>query len=260
MTHLLRRCAVLLGLLALVACGKPEPAPQIAAAADLRLALTDAAAAFEKETGEKVVLNFGASGNLTRQLQQGAPFELFLSADESYVTQLAKAGKTRDEGRLYAIGRLALIAPKGSPLRLDSQLAGLREALARGDISRFAIANPEHAPYGRRAQEALDHAGLWKPLQDKLVLGENVSQALQFATEGGAQGGIVAHSLVLDPAVKGRAAYVLIPANWHTPLRQRMVLMKTAGPVAERFYAYLAQPAAKAIFAKYGFTLPAGAL
>ena len=252
------RLAMLLACLALAACDKPEQPPQVAAAADLRLALTEVAAAFEHETGERVALNFGSSGNFYRQLQQDAPFELFLSADEAYVTGLAKAGKTLDGGQLYGVGRLALIAPKGSPITLDPALDGLRSALAEGTITRFAIANPDHAPYGQRAQEALEHAGLWQPLEGRLVLGENVAQALQFAVDGGAQGGIVAYALVLDPAIADRAAYVLIPADWHQPLRQRMVLMKNAGDVAKRFYAYLAEPESRSILEHYGFSLPQG--
>lgn len=243
--------------LAVAQPARAQQGPNIAAASDLRLALTDIAAAYQKETGQEVTLTFGSSGNFFQQLQQGAPFQIFLSADEDYVLGLAKADKTQDQGQLYAIGRLALVAPKGSPLRVDSRLAGLRAAIARGRMKRFAIANPEHAPYGKRAQEALQHAGLWKTLAAKLVLGENVSQALQFATAGGAQGGIVSYSLVLDPAFAARATYALIPAAWHRPLRQRMVLMKGASPAAQRFYAYLRQPAARKIFVRYGFALPA---
>ncbi|MCX7283439.1 MAG: molybdate ABC transporter substrate-binding protein [Novosphingobium sp.] len=233
-----------------------EPAPNIAAASDLRLALTEVAAAFRRDTGQEVALTFGSSGNFYRQLQQGAPFQLFLSADEDYVFDLAKAGKTEGQGTLYALGRLAVVAPKGSALRPDSTLSGLRAALRAGQITRFAIANPAHAPYGQRAEEALRHARIWQPLSGKLVLGENVSQALQFATAGGAQGGIVAYSLVLDPGFAARARYALIPAAWHRPLRQRMVLTKGAGPVAQKFYRYIQQPAARRILVRYGFALP----
>lgn len=244
----------------LTAPAHAQDAPNIAAAADLRLALTEVAVAFKRDTGQDVALTFGSSGNFFQQLQRGAPFQLFLSADEEYVADLAKDGKTQDRGVLYAIGRLAVVAPKGSPLKVDGALAGLRTALARGQITRFAIANPEHAPYGERAREALQHARLWQPLTGKLVLGENVSQALQFATAGGAQGGIVSYSLVLDPAFTARADYALLPPSWHQPLRQRMVLMKGAGPVARRFYAYVQQPAARRIFVRYGFALPGEAL
>jgi molybdate transport system substrate-binding protein len=248
-------------LLLVASAGGPalaQNAPTVAAASDLRVALTEVAGAFRRDTGLEVRLVFGSSGNFQRQLLQGAPFEMFLSADEDYVLDLARSGKTIDRGALYAIGRLVIVAPARSQLVVDGQLAGLREALKRGQITRFAIANPDHAPYGARAEEALHHAGLWHTLAPRLVFGENVSQALQFAMSGGAQGGIVAYSLALDPALKGRIRYALIPASWHRPLRQRMVLMKDAGPVATRFYRYLREPAARRILARHGFTLPDG--
>jgi molybdate transport system substrate-binding protein len=250
---LLTRLAIALGLMLGSAV---QAAPLVVAAADLRLALTAVAAAFQQQTGQDVQLSFGSSGNFYRQLQQGAPFEMFLSADEHYVLELAKAGNTIDNGVLYAIGRLAIVAPKGSPLHLDGALAGLRQALHRGEITRFAIANPDHAPYGVRAEQVLRNAGLWPQMVDRLVIGENVAQALQFATVGGAQGGIVSYSLVRDPAFAARATYALIPAAAHAPLRQRMVLMKTAGPVARQFYAFMQAEAARQILVQYGFSPP----
>jgi molybdate transport system substrate-binding protein len=256
---LARLFTALILVAAATGCAAAQQPPNIAAASDVRLALTEVAAAFERDTGHKVVLTFGSSGNFYRQLQQGAPFQMFFSADEQFVLDLAKAGKAQGRGALYALGRLVLVAPKGSALRVDSELAGLRDAVAQGRITRFAIASPDHAPYGQRAVEALKHAGLWQPLTGKVVLGDNVSQALQFATAGGAQGGIVAYSLVVDPAFAARADYALIPASWHQPLRQRMVLMKNAGPVAQRFYRYIQLPKARRIFVRYGFTIPAGA-
>lgn len=248
----------------LVATGMSVPAqaqsaPTVAAAADLRVALTEVAAGFKRDTGMEVSLVFGSSGNFYRQLQQGAPFQLFLSADEDYALSLAQTGKAENNGVLYAIGRLAIVATSNSPLQIDGNLSGLRQALTQGRVTRFAIANPEHAPYGQRAEEALRHAGLWDALQPKLVLGENVAQALQFAMAGGAQGGIASYSLVLDPALTGKTHYALIPASWHQLLRQRMVLMKGASPVAQRFYAYVQQPASRRILARYGFTLPGSA-
>ena len=230
--------------------------PLIAAASDLQFAIEEVAKAFQSETGNPVRITPGSSGNFARQIQQGAPFEMFLSADEDYVEQLAKAGLTRDRGALYAIGRIVLLLPRNSPLKADGALEDLRNALARGQITRFAIANPEHAPYGKRAEEALRRQGLWHAIQPKLVLGENVSQAAQFAMSGNAQGGIVAYSLALSPKVAAEASHALIPAEWHTPLRQRMVLTKKAGPIAQKFYEYMQQPAARAILRKYGFVLP----
>jgi molybdate transport system substrate-binding protein len=230
--------------------------PVIAAASDLQFALEDVAQAFTQETGGKLRLSFGSSGNFARQIKQGAPFQMFLSADEGYVFDLAKDGFARDQGQLYALGRIAIIVPHGSPLKADGSLDDLKSALADGRVSKFAIANPEHAPYGKRAEEALRHRGLWDGVKSKLVLGENISQATQFATSGSTQGGIIAYSLALSPKVSALGPYALIPNEWHEPLRQRMVLTKTAGPVAERFYAFVQTPPARKIFIKYGFVLP----
>lgn len=255
-----RRFLAALLALALTATGssgsRAEEPPLVAAASDLQFALAEAAAAFEKETGLAVRLAFGSSGNFVRQIHQGAPFQLFLSADEDYVLQLAEAGLTRDEGVLYALGRIVIIAPPGSAVVPDAGLDGLRAALAQGRVTKFAIANPEHAPYGRRAEEALRHAGLWDEIKDRLVLGENVSQAAQFALSGSTAGGIVAYSLALSPKIAGKARFALIPQDRHAPLSQRMVLLKDAGDTALRFYSYLQQPSARAILKRYGFALP----
>jgi molybdate transport system substrate-binding protein len=230
--------------------------PVIACAADLQFALEEIGAAFRTETGLTVRLSFGSSGNFARQIRQGAPFQLYLSADEDYVLDLARDGFTRDEGVLYGIGRIVLMTPSSSSLRADGLLDDLAAALSDGRITRFSIANPDHAPYGKRAEEALRHKGLWEAIQPRLVLGENVSQAAQFATSGNAEGGIIAYSLALAPRVGMRGNFELIPEDWHSPLRQRMVLLRDAGAVAERFYAHLQQPAARRIFEQYGFVLP----
>jgi molybdate transport system substrate-binding protein len=230
--------------------------PIVAAASDLNFALIEIAEQFGREQGQRVELVFGSSGTLTRQVRDGAPFELFLSADEALIEELAAAGLTRDAGALYAIGRIVLFAPTRSPLVPSEGLDGLARLLASGRVTRFAIANPEHAPYGRAAEAALRKRGIWNDLQPRLVLGDNVSQAAQFATTGSAVGGIIAYSLALAPNVGSRGAFALIPDADHPPLRQRMVLLTRAGPVVERFYQYLQQPAARAILERYGFTLP----
>lgn len=232
--------------------------PLVAAASDLQFALPEIAAAFEAETGQPVRLTFGSSGNLARQIRQGAPYQLYFSADEDYVLALARDGFTRDEGALYALGRVVLIVPHGSPLAADGSLDDLARALSEGRVTRFAIANPEHAPYGRRAREALRRRRLWDAIQPVLVLGENVSQAAQFALSGNAEGGIIAYSLALAPQLAGRAAFALIPAEWHSPLRQRMALTSSAGPVAGAFFEFLQAPAARAILDRHGFALPDG--
>ncbi len=233
--------------------------PAIAAASDLKFALEDVATRFRADSGKAVRLSFGSSGNYFRQIGQGAPFQLFLSADEDFVLRLHQAGRTEGHGVLYATGRIVLFAPKGSPLKADEDLAGLRAAIAANRIRRFAIANPEHAPYGRAAEQALRKLGLWDALQGKLVLGENVSQAAQFAASGSTQGGIFAYSLALAPAVAQQGSHVLLPEHLHQPLRQRMVLIKGAGESARAFYAYLQLPAARKILEQYGFVVPAGA-
>ena len=231
-------------------------APVIAAAADLQFAIEEIAATFEAETGMQVRLSLGSTGNFARQIREGAPFEIFMAADEQFIDDLHDEGLTRDAGDLYAIGRLVIMVPHGATLTPDPELNHLAEILAAGRIARFAIANPEHAPYGMRAREALITRGLWDDLQPFMVLGENVSQAAQFALSGNAEGGIIAWSLALAPQVAWRGSFALIPQDWHEPLRQRMVLLPGAGPVAEAFYAYMMQPAARAIMARYGFLLP----
>lgn len=234
-------------------------APAIAAASDLKFALEDIATRFRADTRREVRLSFGSSGNYFRQIGQGAPFQLFLSADEDFVFKLQDSGRTEDRGVLYATGRIVLFVPKGSPFTPDAKMSGLKKAIEGHVVRRFAIANPEHAPYGRAAEQALRKLGLWDALQGKLVLGENVSQAAQFASSGSTQGGIFAYSLALAPNVAQQGQYVLLPEELHSPLRQRMVLVKGAGETARAFYAYLQQPAARKILTQYGFVLPAKA-
>ncbi|MBT9501144.1 MAG: molybdate ABC transporter substrate-binding protein [Burkholderiaceae bacterium] len=250
----------LFGILAAVLLMPAQAEPTIAAASDLKFALDEIATTFQASSGQAVKLVYGSSGNFYRQIAQGAPFELFLSADEDFVFKLADQGLTPDRGRLYAIGRIVLFIPKGSPVPADTafepQLVQLRRALGEGRVLKFAIANPDHAPYGRAAMEALKSLDLWTTIQPRLVLGENVSQAAQFAVSGSAQAGIFAYSLALAPQFGRAGSAVLIPETLHQPLRQRMVLTRKAGAVAQAFHTYLQQPAARAVFMRHGFALP----
>jgi molybdate transport system substrate-binding protein len=230
--------------------------PVIVAASDLKFALEEVAARFTADTKRELKLVFGSSGNFARQIEQSARFQMFLSADEGLVFKLAEAGKTVDRGVLYAIGRIVIMVPHGSPLKADPELKDLAAALSEGRIKRFAIANPEHAPHGKRAEEALRHAGLWDRIKDHLVLGENVSQAAQLATAGGTQGGIIAYSQALSPSVSKLGHYALIPDAWHEPLKQRMVLIKGADETTQAFYRYMQQPATRDILRRYGLALP----
>jgi molybdate transport system substrate-binding protein len=256
-----RRAVIAAAVAAAFGLAPPSPAgaeepPVIAAAASLKFALEEIAAQFRADEGRELRLAFGSSGNVTRQIKQGAPFEMFLSADEESVFHLADAGRTVDRGIVYAVGRLALFAPHGSPLKVDAGMADLGGAVADGRVTRFAIANPEHAPYGRAAAEALRHQGLWEAVKPTLVLGENVAQAMQFATSGSAQGAIVPYSLSIAPQAQPLGTFALLPQAWHEPLRQRMVLLRGAGLTAKAFYAYVQQAPARAIFRRYGFVLP----
>ena len=244
-------------IVSVAAAAFAQAGPSIAAASDLKFALDDVATRFRQQTGKTVRLTYGSSGNFYRQIQQGAPFELFLSADEEYVGRLAKEGFTVDGGARYATGRIVLFVPKGSTVKADPALSDLRAAVNDGRLRRLAIANPEHAPYGRAARQTLEHEGLWASLSTRLVLGENVSQAAQFAVSGSAQAGIFALSLALSPDFAGKGDYVLIPESWHEPLRQRAVLLRRSGETARAFLLFLQQPAAQEVFRRYGYA-PAG--
>lgn len=215
------------------------------------------APAFTRATGHTVTLVFGASGNLVRQIEQGLPVDLFLSADEGFAARLVQRGWARDGGVVYAAGRLALVVAQGTTIALDGRLQGLKAGWPQ--VRNFSIANPLLAPYGAAAREALQAAGLWEAAQQKLVLGENVAQAAQFVATGSAQAGLTALSLLVGgsaPAAAGWRSYVEVDAAMHAPLRQRMVLRREAPPAAVAFYDYLQTPASRALLQRHGFGLP----
>jgi len=233
------------------ASSPPRASVRVAAASDLKFALTSIVNQYHVQSSQSVELNFGSSGQFAQQLRQGLPVDIYMSADEELVFQLAAAGIARDRGALYAAGRIAALVPAGSAIPLDAGLRELREAWPR--VKYFAIANPQHAPYGRAARQALERLGLWEMARPKLVLGENIAQATQFVTSGAAQAGISALSLVLAPEVGRLARHVVLPAHLHEPLRQRMVLLKGARAGAEDFYNFLQGAPARRIFERYGF-------
>lgn len=233
----------------------PGSAPLVAAAANMQTALTELVPLFEKQDNRRLSLTIGSSANLVRQIQQGLPAELFLSADEDFALRLADAGLSIDRGAVYATGRIVLATPKDSPLKLDPQLAGLKETLnsAPDSVQKFAIANPELAPYGKAAAQALQKQAIWPLLQAKVVMGENIAQTTQYISSGAAPAGITALALVLAPAVANKVRYVVVAPELHAPIRQRMVLLKTAGPTARAFYDFLLSPAAKQVLQRYGY-------
>jgi molybdate transport system substrate-binding protein len=253
---LLRVVLLALTLSWIAAAQAAQPAPTVAAASDLQFALPEIAALFRAQTGDEVKLVFGSSGNLRRQIGEGAPFELFLSADEAFVQALQREGRVEPDAPLYAVGRLALFVPNGSALAADGSLQDLAKAVADGRLRKLAIANPEHAPYGRAAREALTKTGAWPALESKLVLGENVSQAAQFAAGGAAQAGLIAYSLAVSPALSNKGRFALVASGLHESLRQRMALVRGAGRVARAFFAFLQDAPARAVLRRYGFLLP----
>lgn len=246
---------VLLAALGMISVRAAE-VPVVAAAANLTFVLPEIAAAFEAATGGQVKLSIGSSGNLARQIAAGAPYELFLSADEASVEFVVGKGRADGAGRVYAVGRLALFAPNGSPVGVDAGLAGLAKALAAGKLRRIAIANPELAPYGSAAREVLRRKGLWDALQGRLAIGENVGQTTQFALSGAVEAAFIPYAIVRAPILQGRGRAVLVPADLHATIRQRMVLLRNAGDTARAFYEFLQRPAAQAIFERHGFAVP----
>ena len=249
--HALALALVLAGPAA--AAGEP---PLVAAAASLRHVFPELARAWAGTGGAPPEVSFGSSGNLYRQIAQGAPFELFLSADEEQAIKLVDAGRTDGEGTVYGVGRLALLVPRHSRLALDATLGDLGRALDDGRLRRLAIANPAHAPYGRAAREALVRAALWERLGDRLLLGENAAQAVQFALTRAADGGLVPHALALTGRVAGEAGHVRLDAAMHRPIAQRMVLLAPTGAQARALFRFLAGPRARGIFERFGFAAP----
>ncbi|MGI9404299.1 MAG: molybdate ABC transporter substrate-binding protein [Hyphomicrobium sp.] len=253
---MLAACALLFVSSTLTQQARAESAPIVAAAASLRYALDDIAAAFEQKTGKRVRLTYGATRSLMHQIENGAPYELFLAADAESVRRLADKRRTEGEPSVFARGRIALVVPRGSSVFVDGELAGLADAIGAGNVDHVAIANPEVAPYGRAAQEALQQAGLWEDLAPRLVRGENVGQAAQFATTGAAQAGLIAHSMAVSPGVASRMSVALIPEDWHQPIIHSMAILKGAGDTARAFAAFLKSEQARAILERNGFSAP----
>ena len=235
---------------------KPASELTVAAAADLSNALKDIGDGFEKKTGTHLRLSFGASGALTQQIENGAPFDIFFSADMDYPRQLIRAGQADGPTPYeYAVGKLVLWVRADSPL--DVAHKGM-SVLLDPSIKNIAIANPQHAPYGRAAVEALKHAGLYDRLRDQFVTGENISQAAQFVESGNAQAGFVALAHAIAPAMQGKGKYWEVPADYYAPLAQGVVVISRSShkKEAEQFLEYIKSKPAKEVLQKYGFTVP----
>jgi molybdate transport system substrate-binding protein len=227
----------------------------IAAASDLQSALPVIAQQFENDTGRKVTVTFGSSGNFYAQIQNGAPFDLFLSADLDYPRRLENSGSgVRGSLVEYARGRLVLWTRRDSGIDLAAGLKTLIDAKVR----RIAVANPEHAPYGRAAVAAMQTEGVYTAVRGKLVLGENISQAAQFAESGSADVGIIALSLALTPTLKNSGSYVDVPDNAYPPIQQAAVVVATSRQkdLARQFIETLKTPAIVRILQSFGFAPP----
>ena len=236
-------------------CAGAEPI-KVAAAADLNYALTQLANKFEASTGTKVLLSFGASGNLYAQIKGGAPFDLFFSADEEYPKKLAAGGAIDPTTiKTYAIGHLVLWVPDNStldPQRLQMNL------LLQPSVAKLAIANPQHAPYGRAAIAALQHYGLKELVAGKLIYGENVSQAAQFVHSGNAQAGLIALSLAKSPAMVSSGKYWEVPLDAYPELRQAVGIISASKQKksAQAFLDYALSSQGRAVLQENGLTPP----
>jgi len=242
----------------LAGCSSPSsPAPTaalveltVAAAADLQFAFTEIGTLYEKETGNKVTFSFGSTGQLAQQIENGAPFDLFAAADKSYVDDLAKKNMVLpDSIALYARGRIVLAVNRQSGVK-----ATTFQDLLSDKITHIAIANPQHAPYGIAAQQALQAAGVWDQIQSKIVYGENVTQTLQFIQTGDAQAGIVFLSVANVPEI----TWTLIDSSLHAPLDQELAVISSSKnqDVAREFAAFINGKSGRPIMQKYGFVLP----
>jgi molybdate transport system substrate-binding protein len=231
---------------------------RVAAAADLKFAMAKIAAQFEKETGTRVDVTYGSSGNFFSQIQNGAPFDLFFSADVEYAKKL-EAGGFAEPGTLYtyAVGQIVIWMP--SSTNVDVTKRGWNSLLDAA-VQKIAIANPEHAPYGRAAVAALQKAGIYEQVKAKLVYGENISQAAQFVQSGNAQAGIIAQSLAVSPGMSDGKTWE-IPAEMHSPIEQAAILLNSAKnkKAAQAFLDFVKSAAGREIFLKFGFAVPPAA-
>ncbi len=228
----------------------------VAAAADMSAALPELVAAYTKKTGQTVKLAFGASGNLTNQIRNGAPFDVFFSADEQYPQQLIAEGlASKDTLYRYAIGRLVLWVPNDSPLDLSK--LGI-QALLDPSVKKISIANPATAPYGRAAEATLRHFAIYDKVSSRLVLGENISQAAQFVDSGNAQAGMIALSHALAPAMKDKGRYWSVPLDAYPTLNQAAVMISKSKQqdAARKFLEFMRSPEANSLLTRFGFSLP----
>jgi molybdate transport system substrate-binding protein len=244
-----------------VALGPTKPSAaqlqkiRVAAAADLQPALTEIAAAYQKQTGTQIEAVYGSSGNIFAQIQNGAPFDVFFSADIEYPQRLADAGFVESgSSAVYALGRIVLFMPAGAACKLQREQW---RCLQDSSVKKIAIANPQHAPYGSAAVEALKKAGIYEQLKTKLVYGENISQTAQFVESGNAQAGILAYSLATSAGLSGGQRWE-IPPDFYPSIRQTVVVLKAAAnrAAAQEFVNFVIKGPGRALLLQHDFLPP----
>ena len=249
--------ALLFACLLLLSLSAQAEKITVAAAADLKFAMDEIVTTFKKaNAGDEIDVIYGSSGKFHTQIQQGAPYDLYFSADIGFPRELAKNGFAASEVKPYAFGRIVLWSASQDATQMT--LASLTDP----NITRIAIANPKHAPYGKRAEEALRASGMWDKVEPKLVYGENISHTAQFVQTKNAQVGIIALALAINPELASKGGYWLIPDNLHEPLEQGFIITKEGAnnALAKRFADYMGGKPARAVMTKYGFVLPEDAI
>lgn len=252
-----RLCPLLIACSLLFAASAHAEKITVAAAADLKFAMNEIVTAYKlAHAGDEVDVIYGSSGKFHTQIQNGAPYDLYFSADIDFPRKLARAGFAASEVKPYAFGRIVLWSATADASKMT--LASLTDP----GISRIAIANPRHAPYGKRAEEALRAVGLWEKVESKLIYGENIAHTAQFVQTGNAQVGIIALALAVNPELAGKGGYWLIPDKLHAPLEQGFIITRRAegNAAARRFADYMDSKSARAVMTKYGFVLPSEAV
>ena len=226
----------------------------IAVAANMKDAFAEIAAEFKSTGKPEVRVVYGSSGNFAAQIMNGAPFSLFIAADEQFPLELFKNGKTVDDGSVYAIGKLVIITKTSSGIHLLDSKSDIAKAISKAN--KVAIAKPELAPYGRAAVQYLKAEGLWDLAKDKLVYADNIGAATTYVASGAADLGFTAFSLAKSPELLKQTSYVAVDTKMYGPIKQRMVLIKGAPQEAQDLYRFMQGPKAKAILQKYGYSTP----
>ena len=226
----------------------------VAVAANMKDAFSEINTAFKATGNSNIRIVYGSSGNFTAQIMNGAPFNLFISADERFPIELYKQGKASDEGVVYAMGKLALISKHSAAMSLANDKTELMRVISKAN--KIAIAKPELAPYGKAAVEYLKAEGLWDTAKDKLIYGDNIGIATMYVVTGAADLGFTALSLAKSADVAKETSFILVNSKLYEPIKQRMVLIKGAPPEAAALYQYMQSPQAKLILQKYGYSTP----